>query len=1003
MTKSRKLLNGTIAAAVVASASVTVTAAMPTATQAETVQFKDVSHTAYYYNDVQWLVQEGIINGYPDGTYHPNESLSREQAAAMFVRALKLEKPSNSSSILEKYKDINGSSWSAGDLSAFINAGINDDNTAYFSPSTPLTREVMASWLVNAFKFKEKNNSESAPFTDSNKIATEHLSNVKTLFQNEIVQGNTDGTYAPKSGVTRAQFAIFMKRAMTSPNRADLIEKTTPLDLEEASAINLKQVKITTNHTGYNKQQVTNLDLYKVEDNNGNNIKVVHVGLNEKEITLTLEKALKSGSGKLIVDSAITGEEENFRVNFNDNEKPTVTSIKPTGKTSYVLYFSEPLDFGVENGKALTIKDLHTTFEIDDTKYRVEKATVQEFGQALHLEIQSTLREGAHEFELLDTDWLHDYAGTKISTSSIDFTIKYETTSPQVVEIKNVQPNQVTLVFDRYIKLRYRGYLYHTSSAHYPSQAVVQNGNELVLTFDSNHLITKSTDIILENGAIEDLWGNQNTKATKAIQIAEDKTPPTISGVEFVDSTVANTNNIKMKVTFSESVKKDIADDIDNYVLKDGKGSSIKIKDITFENSSTNDKIATFTIDRYYGELPKQTFTLEADGIKDMVGNVSDEFEYSFTASSEKPPGDFTAKMILNDDEDEVRVIIDYGRKMSTSGSYSIDQLDLYELKVNKTTALLDDLRDVDGFNVSFNVFDDGNKAEILIEKTGKLADVWDDFFYDLVDAVDDEDLDEVELVVGRLADSDGNRTQSIVNKIKLSVQGEFSTSGVTAKAIDEETIKLTFNEELTNFDDDDFIVFWDRDSDGKFDSNEEMDSTKSMEKVGGVSVITIKLDDDELDADGRYDNKYVYVTTASDVQTKTRYAQTIKINNLRVQDGIAPKIETYRGTELVYVQPVTNDSSRAIVSLEFTDDIDKDTLTRLSFEIGDGKDYEVESAVVENYDKISLVVKLNGNSARDLVGEYVKQKAAISDDNDNIINNINIRINEEKSSRTKP
>lgn len=1002
MTKSRKLLPSTIAAAVVASASVSVTAVLPTATQAEDVQFKDVGKLSYYYNDVQWLVQEGIINGYPDGTYHPNESLSREQAAAMFVRALKLDKPTNATSILEKYKDINGSSWSAGDLAAFINAGITTDDTSYFSPSTPLTREVMASWLVNAFKFKEKNNSESAPFTDSNKIATEHLSNVKTLYQNEIVQGNTDGTYSPKSGVTRAQFAIFMKRAMTSPNRTGLVENTTPLELQDAKAINLKQIKITANHAGYNKQLVTNQELYKIEDSNGNNIKVANVGLNQKEITLTLEKALKEGSAKLIVDSAITGEEENFRLNFSDNEKPTVTSIKPTGKNSYVMYFSEPLDFGVENGKALTIKDISKTLEINDYKYDIEKATVQEYGQALHIELESNLREGALELEFLDTDWLHDYAGNELSTSSIDFTMKYETTAPQLVEIKNVQPNQVTLIFDKYIKLRYRGYLYHTSSAHYPSQAVVQNGNELVLTFDSSHMITKSTTIILENGAVEDLWGNQNTKATKAIQVAEDTTPPTIKGAEFVDSTVANTNNIKMKVTFSESVKKDVADDIDNYKLTDGKGNTIKIKDITFENSSTNDKIATFTIDRYYGELPKQTFTLEADKIKDLVGNVSDELEHSFTASSEKPPGDFTAKMFLNDDEDEVRIIIDYGKKMSTSGSNSINQLDLYELNVNKTTALLDDLRDVDGFNVSFSVLDEGKKAEILIGKTGKLPAVWDDFFYDLVDAVDDEDLDEVELVVGRLADVDGNRTQSIVNKIKLSVQGEFSTSQVTAKAVDEETIKLTFDEELTNFDDDDFIVFWDKDSDGKFDSNEELDSEKSMDTVGGKSVIAIKLDD-ELDTDGRYDSKYVYVTTDGNVQTKTRYGQTVKIDNLRVQDGIAPKIDTYRGSELVYVQPVTNDSSRAIVSLEFTDDIDKNTLTRLSFVIGDGKDYEVESAVVEDYDKISLIVKLDGNRASDLVGEYVKQKAAISDDNDNIINNINVRINEEKSTRTKP
>lgn len=1002
MTKSHKLLAGTISAAVVASASVSVAA--PAVTQAETVQFKDLSENAYYYNDVQWLVQEGIINGYPDGTFHPNEALSREQAAAMFARALKLDTPDNAHSILEKYKDISGQGWSYDALAAFINAGISKDDTTYFYPAAPLTREVMASWLVAAFKFKEKSN-DSVPFKDIEKIASEHLPNVKILYENEIVQGNSDGTYDPKSPVTRAQFATFMKRAVS---KADISEPkppvaTIPLKLEDAESINLIQIKITTNHTGYNKQHIANKDFYKVEDGSGNIIKVADVQVNQKEITLTLEKVLKSENAKLIVDSSITGEEEDFKLSFkNDKEDPKVVSISPTSKSSYLITFSEPMDFGVENGKQLNNEELFDSLEIDGHKYSVDKITVQRYGQALHVELDSNLREGEHELEFLDTDWFRDYAGNDITKDSIDFTMKYETTAPQLLEIKNVQPNQITLIFDKQIKLRSKGSIYHTASENYPDKADVQNGNELVLTFDAKHLITKSTDVIIENGAIEDLWGNQIKKATRAIEIAADTTPPTISNVEFIDSTVASTSNIKMKVSFSEAVKKDVADDIDNYELKDGKGNTIKIKDIKFENSSTNDKIATFTIDKYYGEVPKQSFTLTADKIKDLVGNEADEMEYSFTAGSEEPPGDFSAKMILNDDEDEVRIVLDYGKKMAVSGSYSINQLELYELKVKDTTVLLDDLQDVSGLDVSFTTLQDGEKAEILIEKNGDLAEAWDDFFDDLVDAVDDENLDEIELIVGRVADENGNRTQSIVNKVKLSIQSEFDVDQVKAKATDVDTIKLTFEDELTGFDEDDFYVFWDKDSDGKFESNEEMDSSMSIDTKDGASVVTIKLDD-ELDTDGRYKNKYVYIETDGSIQTKNRYGQTVEIKKLKVEDGIAPEVDTYRDKELVYVQPITNDSSRAIVSLEFTDDIDADTLTRLSFVIGDGKKFEIESVFVENSDKICLVVKLDGKRVSDLVGEYVKQKAAISDDNDNIITGIDVRINEEKSSRSKP
>lgn len=990
--KSRKLVSSAITAAVVTSI------ASPVMTQAETVQFKDVSPQSYYYNDVQWLVQQGIINGYPDETYRPNDALSREQAASMFVRALQLDIPTNAGSILEKYIDIDGKSWSAGALSAFINAGITEDTTT-FRPKDPLTREVMASWLVAAFDFTEKN-AGSVPFKDLEDISFEYLDDIRILYQNNIVNGNTDGTYDPKSAVTRAQFASFMKRAITTQSIVE--QQNTPLKLDDVKSINLKQIKITTNHTGYNNQQIRNKSNYKLKDENGNIINTVDVQVQDTEITLTLEKQVKNRA-YVIIDPAITGQEENISLTFSDDEKPKVESIIPTSQNSYLLTFSEPLNFGVENDQQLIDEELFDSIEIDGYKYRVDKMTVQQYGKALHVELETRLREGDHELEIVDTDWFEDYAGNELEATAYDFNMKYEKAAPQLLEVKNVQPNQLTLVFDKQIKLRYRGYLYHTSSSYYPEKATVQNGNELVLTFDSDDLITKSTDIVVDNGAIEDLWGNQNTKMTKAIKIADDKTPPSITNVEFVDSTIANSSYIKMKVTFSESVKQDIADDIDNYELSDEQGNTIKIRDISFDNSSTNDKVATFTIDKYYGDVPKQTYTIEADQIKDLIGNESDELEYRFIASSEKPPGDFSGKMILNDREDEVRIVLDYGKSMSVSGNYSITQLEQYQLKINNQTLLLEDLKDVSGFNLSFTTFQDAEKAEILIEKRGELAEAWEDFFEDLVDAVKYEDIEDVELVVGRVADENGNKTQSIFNNVKLSIQGEFDPNQVTAKASDVDTIELIFEDELVDFDADDFLVFWDRDSDGKYDSNEDLDYEISLEKDNGTSVIKVKLDNDELDTDARYGRDYVYVSTTGNIQTKNRYGQMIELNNVRVQDGISPKIETYRGTEQVYVQPVRNDSSRAIVSLEFTDDIDRDTLTRLSFEIGNGKKYDIESAFVENDDKISLVVKLNGNPVSNLVGEYVKQKAAITDENDNIISGLEVRINEERSSRTTP
>lgn len=46
-------------------------------------QFTDVADDAWYADAVNWAAENGIVNGYEDGTYRPNDNLSREQMAAM--------------------------------------------------------------------------------------------------------------------------------------------------------------------------------------------------------------------------------------------------------------------------------------------------------------------------------------------------------------------------------------------------------------------------------------------------------------------------------------------------------------------------------------------------------------------------------------------------------------------------------------------------------------------------------------------------------------------------------------------------------------------------------------------------------------------------------------------------------------------------------------------------------------------------------------------------------
>jgi hypothetical protein len=51
------------------------------------VSFSDVGDASqYYYDAVRWASASGVVNGYDDGTFRPNASVTREQMAAIMYR-----------------------------------------------------------------------------------------------------------------------------------------------------------------------------------------------------------------------------------------------------------------------------------------------------------------------------------------------------------------------------------------------------------------------------------------------------------------------------------------------------------------------------------------------------------------------------------------------------------------------------------------------------------------------------------------------------------------------------------------------------------------------------------------------------------------------------------------------------------------------------------------------------------------------------------------------------
>ncbi|MGN9168750.1 Ig-like domain-containing protein [Paenibacillus polymyxa] len=109
------------------------------------------SDTSYVTSDkmaaIQEAVRQGLLSGDPQGTFRPAATLTRQELAVLLVRALKLDPVSSSST----FKDVQSKQFAAPYIEAAQKAGfLSGDGLGNFRPNDPVTREELAAVFVRA-------------------------------------------------------------------------------------------------------------------------------------------------------------------------------------------------------------------------------------------------------------------------------------------------------------------------------------------------------------------------------------------------------------------------------------------------------------------------------------------------------------------------------------------------------------------------------------------------------------------------------------------------------------------------------------------------------------------------------------------------------------------------------------------------------------------------------------------------------------------------------------
>lgn len=144
------------------------------------------------------------ISGYDDGTFRPNDKITRAEAVKMLVEATGI---SQSSERLESLSDVSdGKHWATPYIGGAKSAGIVDGEDGNFHPEREITRAELSAMISRSYR--DSINEIAAPARTFSDIdghwAKAHIIRMTKL---GVASGYDDETFRPEQGVTRAEAA----------------------------------------------------------------------------------------------------------------------------------------------------------------------------------------------------------------------------------------------------------------------------------------------------------------------------------------------------------------------------------------------------------------------------------------------------------------------------------------------------------------------------------------------------------------------------------------------------------------------------------------------------------------------------------------------------------------------------------------------------------------------------------------------------------------------------
>ncbi len=382
----KKVISMLIASAIALSLAVPVFAA-------DTFTDVNENHYGWAYQHVEDMAEKGLISGFGDGTYRPQNPISRMDGFALFARLMGSNNPTNQATLdyaKAKYADVLKKyelTYAEGDISYMLYRGAitEEELDVYFAGEKKLEampRHEAAVLITKAMLGEEDAKAEvliDMDYSDVADIPKAARQYVYYVTQKGIMGGVGNGQFAPNTTVDRGQIAVMLSKTADSANYFSETAALLSIDVKTKN-ITIRDGQNNKFEIGYNADTKFYLDGKPAKDtdfNAGQTVTLTYTNDDDKvvlsfadgvtnepqEYVPVIYEGYSSNSGKLMLMTrdAATGVDKSYEASVH-----AVVTIDGDISDINKLSEGEYVNLGIADGVVVSIESMQKKVVIEN-------------------------------------------------------------------------------------------------------------------------------------------------------------------------------------------------------------------------------------------------------------------------------------------------------------------------------------------------------------------------------------------------------------------------------------------------------------------------------------------------------------------------------------------------------------------------------------------------------------------------------------------------------------